>query len=116
MQSHVSDKLQAAFPDKPWMWRDDWAAGYISSSNRTILAVAWGFAIVWNLVSTPLLFVFRNIPQKNYAALIALSKTGTERNFGIRKLLSVPVFRESSFSPTLRDGGNSSTSDSMAPE
>jgi hypothetical protein len=65
-------QTQAAFPDKPWMWRDDWAAGHISSSNKTILAVAWAFAVLWNLVSTPLLFAFRNIPQKNYAALIAL--------------------------------------------
>ena len=54
------------------MWRDDWAAGHISSSNKTILVVAWTFAIVWNLVSTPLLFALRNIPQKNYVALIAL--------------------------------------------
>ncbi|HYR44425.1 MAG TPA: hypothetical protein VER98_15450 [Terriglobia bacterium] len=63
---------QAASPDKPWMWRDDWAAGHISSSTRSLTAFAWGFAILWNVVSTPILFVLRNRQEKNYAVLIAL--------------------------------------------
>ena len=65
-------QIQAACPDKPWMWRDDWAAGHMSSSNKTVLAFSWGFAVLWNLVSSPLLLVIRNRPEKNYAVLIAL--------------------------------------------
>jgi hypothetical protein len=42
-----SERLRAAYPDKPWMWREDWAAGEIRTSaqrdaNRlTIIAIAW---------------------------------------------------------------------------
>lgn len=33
-------QLQSAHPDTPWMWREDWAAGHISSSTRTSMADA----------------------------------------------------------------------------
>jgi hypothetical protein len=65
-------QIQAANPDKPWLWREDWAARHISSSNKFALAFVWGFAIVWNLVSTPLLFVFRNGSADNRAVLIVM--------------------------------------------
>jgi len=71
-KAEAEAQMQAAHPDKPWMWREDWAVGHISSSNKFALAFVWGFAIVWNLISTPLLFVFRNGSVDNRAALIML--------------------------------------------
>ena len=42
-----SERLRAANPDAPWMWREDWAAGEVRTSARrdanrlTIIASAW---------------------------------------------------------------------------
>ena len=42
-----SERLRAANPDAPWMWREDWAAGEVRTSARrdanrlTIIAIAW---------------------------------------------------------------------------
>jgi len=44
----------AAHPDEPWLWKGDWASGEIRSSSKTMLAVVWGFAIFWNLISLPI--------------------------------------------------------------
>src|SRR5262245_23660554 len=51
-KAEAEAQMQAANPDRPWLWREDWAAGHISSSNKLAVAFVWGFAIVWNLVST----------------------------------------------------------------
>ena len=42
-----SERLRAANPNAPWMWREDWAAGEVRTSARrdanrlTIIAIAW---------------------------------------------------------------------------
>jgi hypothetical protein len=42
-----SERLRAANPNAPWMWREDWAAGEVHTSARrdanrlTIIAIAW---------------------------------------------------------------------------
>jgi hypothetical protein len=42
-----SERLRAANPDAPWMWREDWAAGEVRTSARRdanrlmIIAIAW---------------------------------------------------------------------------
>lgn len=41
---------RAMYPDQPWMWRADWAAGQITYSlGRTVL-IAWVAALMWNTV------------------------------------------------------------------
>ncbi len=48
---------RARHPDSPWMWRDDWAAGRIGCSSRRQLATTWGFTLVWNALSAPLVWL-----------------------------------------------------------
>src|SRR5687768_5233453 len=60
-------------PDEPWRWRADWAAGRIVSASRPALGVAWGAAVLWNLVASPVLFALpEELRNGNRAALIAL--------------------------------------------
>jgi hypothetical protein len=42
---------QALYPDAPWLWREDWASGQIPSNQSKAALAAWGFAILWNVIS-----------------------------------------------------------------
>lgn len=53
-------QLQQQHPGKPWMWREDWAAGRIEDSSRSATVGLWGFAILWSAFTFPLAaFLFR---------------------------------------------------------
>ncbi|MGZ8398359.1 MAG: hypothetical protein ACXWWN_04905 [Gemmatimonadales bacterium] len=66
--------LEANHPDKPWLWRSDWASGRIVDSGRVTMFTAWVFAALWNLVSFPTGFlgVRAAIQEGKPAALLAL--------------------------------------------
>lgn len=60
-------------PDRPWLWRRDWAEGRIESTTRSTLVRAWTFAGFWNLISAPLpILVLREYGGGNRLALLGL--------------------------------------------
>ena len=46
--------LQRKSPDKPWLWKEDWAQGILTSSNRGKMIGAIVFAFFWNGISWPI--------------------------------------------------------------
>ena len=56
-----------------WKTREGWGSAKIRSQGRSGVFVVWGFAILWNAISTPLLFILPGeLENNNYPALIAL--------------------------------------------
>ncbi|MDA3874151.1 MAG: DUF3592 domain-containing protein, partial [Kiritimatiellae bacterium] len=64
----------ALYPDAPWTWREDWAAGEIRSGGKTKAVVLTVFAIVLVLASIPVLLAFPSefFEKGNNAMAIAL--------------------------------------------
>lgn len=44
---------QAAWPDEPWRWREEWASGPITDGSRQRMIATWFFAVLWNAVALP---------------------------------------------------------------
>ena len=65
-------RAQAEYPAEPWLWREDWAKGRIKGSTRSGMISAWIFAVLWNLVSAPVLVVLPQQAAKKPIAYLAL--------------------------------------------
>ncbi len=52
-----TDELKARNPNKPWMWREDWANGIIKDSNKAGTIGIWIFTVIWNAISFPTAFL-----------------------------------------------------------
>lgn len=64
---------RAAHPSEPWLWRDDWAALQVRSSQRAGALFLGYFALLWNAISLPALTAIpRELEQGNDAALVGL--------------------------------------------
>jgi hypothetical protein len=57
---------------KPWLARTEWQDGVIRSGARGGMYAIWGFAIVWNLISTPAAFMFVDSWQKEGAVALLI--------------------------------------------
>src|SRR5208283_3139572 len=61
-------------PEKPWLNREDWAAGRVTSSSRGTAVFLWIFAAFWNVISAVIAFAV--VPQElhrgNHAVLMVL--------------------------------------------
>jgi len=66
-------KRKAEHPSEPWRWREDWALGRAESMSKSSTVVLWIFALIWNLISSSVLFVIpKELEKGNKAVLIAL--------------------------------------------
>ena len=67
-------ELKSTYPAEPWKWRGDWSTGLSRSETKHTMFFAWGFAVVWNLISWPILYFLPSeiLEKENYLALIGL--------------------------------------------
>ncbi|MFQ5660336.1 MAG: hypothetical protein ACE5GZ_07905 [Gammaproteobacteria bacterium] len=64
---------ETEYRDRPWLAEPAWQTGKIVSTAKAGGRMLWGFAIFWNLLSTPVLFTLpRELARGNYPALIGV--------------------------------------------
>ncbi len=63
---------QATNPGSPWLWREDWAQGRAKSCTRSTMFQAWIFAVVWYLISMPVLIFAPKAMAKQPLAAVGL--------------------------------------------
>lgn len=68
------ETLKKLHPDEPWRWKPEWTTGRVRGSSQKTMWFAWGFALLWNLISMPLLFVLPDevLRKGNWPALLGL--------------------------------------------
>jgi len=72
-QSEINDNPPVHLGSQPWLETKQWRSRRIRSGAKKGMLFLWGFAIVWNAISSPILFVLEDeINKGNYAALIGL--------------------------------------------
>jgi hypothetical protein len=52
----IDSRLRQQYPDEPWMWRRDWAAGRVRAGDGPKAAMAWVGVVVVGAFSVPLLY------------------------------------------------------------
>ena len=58
--------------DKPWLGHKDWASATILSDAKAKHYLLWGVTLIWNLISSPLLFAIpKELEKGNNAIFIA---------------------------------------------
>jgi hypothetical protein len=68
------DAADPRFADAPWLANDAWQSPVVRSGSKSAMWFAWGFALFWNLVSSPLPFVIHRelVENDNKLALIGV--------------------------------------------
>ncbi|MCJ8331667.1 MAG: DUF3592 domain-containing protein [Lentisphaeria bacterium] len=71
--SKKESKLRELHPDSPWKNKTEWSGDFITSSNKASLIGIFVFAVIWNAISSPVLFMVpAEIKKGNNAAWIGL--------------------------------------------
>jgi hypothetical protein len=71
--AELSQQAQQKDVNIDWQTRKGWASSTIASEAGKGTLMFWGFAIFWNAVSTPVLFVLpEELGNDNYASLLVL--------------------------------------------
>src|SRR5688572_2297997 len=65
-------KLMQQHPAEPWMWRQDWADRAVRNKNSVSPAFLWMFAILWNLMVLPFIFLFRGQAERLELLFVSL--------------------------------------------
>jgi len=67
-------KLATLYPDKPWLWRDDWEQGYArpEAASQAVLWLEIGLLLLLLSVPIGLKLRIELVEKGNYAALLAL--------------------------------------------
>ncbi len=69
----VQERMRAENPDRPWLWREDWAAGRIPASGGALALILAGSAVLCLGVSIPAIYaVPRELARHNAAILMIL--------------------------------------------
>ncbi|NKB90498.1 MAG: hypothetical protein GKS06_20010 [Acidobacteria bacterium] len=72
-QQALQDRLRRSHPNEPWRWNPDWADGRVRGGNRTRMYFVWAFALIWNLITAPMLTQLPGeFAKGNYGALFGL--------------------------------------------
>ena len=68
------EQRSALKPDRPWLWKEEWAEGRIEATGKAQFVLPCIMAIFWNLISTPLLFLLPEeiLEKKNHLAALGL--------------------------------------------
>jgi hypothetical protein len=56
-KSKSETALAAAHPDEPWLWKRQWVDGRINSSSGMMAVFATMFALLWNSITWPILYL-----------------------------------------------------------
>ena len=73
LKQQSRQKRETQRDPEAWQGRDGWQENGIRSESRRGTIVMWGFAVLWNAISSPLLFQFEEELEKgNYAIIIGL--------------------------------------------
>ncbi|HEY0159172.1 MAG TPA: hypothetical protein VGF28_17935 [Thermoanaerobaculia bacterium] len=67
------DELRARHPGQPWMWNEEWASRRVTDSSVASTRGLWMIALLWNTVSSPILFFGpRELAKGNYVIIVGL--------------------------------------------
>jgi hypothetical protein len=63
-QEFTDESLRAQHPDQPWMWHPEWVSRRLTDRSSSGTFLVWGFALMWNAVASPALFVIPDAIHK----------------------------------------------------